>query len=352
MKRQRQQKHRIPLKKKIFFILVANAILAILLFVVGECFLRLRAGWISGPADWLVADPDLGYKLNPLNEHVNSLGIRHGEISTDTADDHARLLILGDSVSWEEDGFVTMLRVHFDEWDAGNVEVINAAIPGYTTFQERMLLERDLLELQPDLVILQYCLNDNHRFLHELDDQGRWLFTQEARNAMLPGGDGWFQNLLRSSYLITEIRIRILAITSHPETPFPWMDQSDFATAWHEASWDDTREHLMAIRDLLKQIESQFVIVAVPYGPQLRQDLLELDSAFTTRPQRMLEDITRELQIPFLDLHPVFVANRDKRLFTDGIHLTDEGHKLVESELMQFLIMEQLAPVTNSKQQL
>ena len=54
----------------------------------------------------------------------------------------------------------------------GAVEVVNAAIPGYTTHQERLLFESGLDDARPELVLLQYCLNDNHRFLHRFDAQG------------------------------------------------------------------------------------------------------------------------------------------------------------------------------------
>jgi lysophospholipase L1-like esterase len=337
--------------KKTLFIIVANVIVAVLLFTVAECFLRLRPKLNAARADWLVPDPGLGYKLNPLNDNVNSLGIRHAEIPAEKAKDRFRVLVLGDSVAWPKDGFVAMLRAHYDASDDGRAEVINAAIPGYTTFQERMLLERDLLGVRPDLVILQYCLNDNHRFLHELDAGGRWLITQEAKNAMFPGGDGWVSGLMRSSYLITKMRIRILSISSRPRSTFPWMDEPAFAAAWQVGTWDDTRKHILAIRDVLKKADAQFVLVAVPYEPQLRQDLLKLDNQFTTSPQRMLEDISRNLEVPFLDLHPVFVANGDKRLFTDGIHLTDDGHKLVTAQLVQFLASQHLGPVPKTTPQ-
>ena len=41
-----------------------------------------------------------------------------------------------------------------------------------------------------DLVVLQHCLNDNHRLLHQVGPDGGRLYTPEARRAMVAGGGG------------------------------------------------------------------------------------------------------------------------------------------------------------------
>jgi lysophospholipase L1-like esterase len=51
----------------------------------------------------------------------------------------------------------------------------------------------------------------------------------------------------------------------------------------------------------------------------------------------MLKEIGRKLDVPVLDLHPVFLANRDRALYTDGLHLTSTGHDLVASHLREFV---------------
>jgi len=139
------------------------------------------------------------------------------------------------------------------------------------------------------------------------------------------------------------IRIRGIS-SSRQHTTFPWMNQPAFANAWRKEAWDDTRKHFLAIRDSLEKTNARFIVVAAPYESQLRQDLLELDKEFTTTPQRMLKTMTSELNIPFLDLHPVFAVNSHKCLFRDGIHLANAGHRLVKDELVQFLTSESLVP--------
>lgn len=68
---------------------------------------------------------------------------------------------------------------------ADRVEVLNGAVPGYTTHQERLWLETEFASLEPNLVLLQYCLNDNFEFLHRFEPGSSILVTEEARGGRL-----------------------------------------------------------------------------------------------------------------------------------------------------------------------
>ena len=81
-----------------------------------------------------------------------------------------------------EKGYVNLLRRGL----AGQAEVLNGAVPGYTTHQERLWFERELAGLDSDFVVLQYCLNDNFEFLHRFDSESGILATEEARRVFLP----------------------------------------------------------------------------------------------------------------------------------------------------------------------
>jgi lysophospholipase L1-like esterase len=346
--------------KKAFFIVLVNIIAFSLLFAVGEFavrwhleggagaalssfFARNESAGYHGTNSWLVTDVLLGYKLNPARPGINSLGIRHDEIGKDKPHDLFRVVVLGDSVAWDPTGFVTLLRERFAEVRKGRVEVINAAIPGYTTYQERMLLERDLLAIKPDLVILEYCLNDNHRFLHRLNKSGKRLLTAEAERVLVPEGNGSLAMLLRSSYLLLEIRLHLLAFNFFSKGTFPWDARADFSAAWQDRTWPEIEEHLRAMRDHLTRIDARFAVVAVPFEPQLQQALLDRDKAYTLKPQRKLTEICRRSDLPLLDLYPAFYANRNLVLYRDGIHFSRLGHELAAQQLLRFLEEEQLA---------
>lgn len=348
--------------KKLIFIVVANVIVLSLLFAVGEFAVRWRVR--GGPVEaiqtfwdsarensarrpsknnWLIADPVIGYTLNPANEKVSSLGVRHRDLPAEKAEGEFRVIFLGDSVSWDQDGFVAIARQRFGELRDGPVEVINAAIPGYTTYQERMLLERNLIGLNPDLVVLQYCMNDNHKFLHTLDERGGWLLTPEAQGMMIPGEEGWFGRFLRSSYLVTKLRMHLYALIPASRVPFAWEPREDVSAAWRDETWPDYETHVTAMRDRLNRINARFCIVIVPFAPQLEPAPLYLDKQYTLKPQRKITEICGRLGVPVLDVTDIFIENREKILYRDAIHLNPLGHQLIAEQLLAFLKREGLA---------
>jgi lysophospholipase L1-like esterase len=334
----------VSIKKVSFAIAFTSAVLS-LAFFVGE----LAARWfiLGGPRPALrslfgqqnifVPDPDLGFKLNPAATGVNSLGIRHDEISTVKPPDSFRVFVIGDSVAFDSWGFVRHLSEEFHKARPGATEVINASIPGFTTYQEMVLLERDLLPLHPDLVILQYCLNDNYKFLHFIDDSGRWLLTRDAEKAVGFEHHRLLAAWTRGSFLIVSVRIGLADLGTLTGSPFVWDGRPDFYAAWQDASWTENEAYLAGMKDRLDSIGARFVIVLVPFEPQLTKEALEADRLYTLKPQRRLMEISARHRIPYLDLFPIFEAHREEKLYRDKIHLTERGHRLVADQLLAFL---------------
>ena len=290
----------------------------------------------DGESNWLEHHPALGYRLNTSHPTVNSAGIRHGPLSAEREPGTFRLLVLGDSVSWEQEGWVSMLAEHIERPE---LEAVNAAIPGYTTHQERLLFETELAATKPDLVVLQYCLNDNHRFLHELTDDGRWLVRQDARQALIPTGGGLIDRLSRSSYLIYELRKHVYLSRNRDGGFFPWDTNPDFAPAWQEASWVGQSEELGYMRDIARQVGAPLAVVVVPYGSQLGAKYLERDAEYTLKPQRRLSAICESHELPLLDTYGAFFERRAEKIFKDGdpVHLTPLGHRILARTVADFL---------------
>lgn len=295
---------------------------------------------VQAAESWYVTDPHLGYALSPSQPGINALGIRHGEIELPKPPGSTRVILLGDSLSFDEAGFADRLA---DSWrERDDAELINAAIPGYTTYQERALLERRLIDLEPDLVLVQYCLNDNHRFLHRIAPDGKRLLTPEAKRALIPEGDGVLSAFARWSYLVVEVRRKLLLRETKSKRPFAWEGREDLAPAWREESWREVEEHLSAIRDLCRDRGAALAVVAFPIEVQFEQRSLA-DRERTMRPQRFLSRACSRLGIPLLDLTQEFErAPAPAELFRDGLHLSDRGHSLAEQEVDAFLRREDL----------
>ncbi len=340
---------------------LANALVFGVLFVVGELAVRIwrehgiGGGLASlfesqptprnlGTGDWLVPDPARGYVLRPGRSGVNSLGVRHAELAVVKPDDERRLLLIGDSVTWPDDGYAALLQQAFAATTKPHIDVVNAAVPGYTTHQERCHLECLCEPVAPDLVVLQFCLNDNHRFLHQLAGDGHWLITAEARRALLPEGDDPWTRWCRWSYLALEVRQRLFALEHGHGGPFPWQHDPAFAAAWRDDSWALVDSEIGAMHQLLQSRSVPLLVLAVPFEPQLRDESRLRDRAYTEKPQARLAALCAARGLPLLDLLPVFLAHRDEALFVDAIHLTPRGHQLVAERLLARLHAEHLLP--------
>ena len=121
-----------------------------------------------GTGSYLVRDPDLFWSLEPgaslesanrqQHEVVNALGMRGWELSSRKPEGVRRVAVLGDSCTF---GFGVPLDATwpgrleaFLRARDTTLEVANGGVPGYSTHQSRLRFERDVLPLEPDVVIL------------------------------------------------------------------------------------------------------------------------------------------------------------------------------------------------------
>ncbi len=97
---------------------------------------------------------------------VNSLGLRGPEIALEKAPGTLRIACLGDSHTWghgvnDDQAWPAFLQEALAEAVEGrSVEVLNCGVDGYDTLQEVVLLKERVMRFQPDLVLLQYHMND------------------------------------------------------------------------------------------------------------------------------------------------------------------------------------------------
>jgi lysophospholipase L1-like esterase len=289
-----------------------------------------------GTGNWVIYDEQLGYRLNPKKSGINSLSVRHGDIINPKPYGLYRIVVLGDSIPWDNPGFVTYMEEMLTK--EGNVEVINAAVPGYTAYQEVLFFKRYLRETEPDLVIWTYCLNDNHKFLHRFDEKARMLWTDEALESLK--ATSLFAKLVSRSYILSELKLRILAMRNQQQgCRYPWECVPDFNIAWKDEPWARHRDYVDEMKKLTKQMHSHLAIVVFPYEPQLEQFDRAQDTEYILKPQRQINVLCQKYDVPCLDLFSTFHKKKREsvKLFRDGIHLTKAGHELTASLIYTFL---------------
>ena len=298
-----------------------------------------------GTGNWVIYDPELGYRLNPARPTINSRSIRGPDITVPKPSGVFRVVVLGYSIPAAQPGFVDELSDQLKR--RGVIEVINASTPGYTSYQELMFFKRYLVDTDPDLVIWAYCLNDNHKFLHRFDEQAHMLWTDEARESLGLGINTWWDWVVSRSYVLTAIRIGLIR-PPDSSSMFPWEAREDFNTAWKDYSWLFYEEHLREMIELLKPRRARLAIIIFPYEPQLTLRTYRQSRDYILKPQTKLAALCEKYAVPCLDLYPRFEQAYDTgiKLYRDGIHFNPAGHHLTVAELMQFLDLHRLAPGT------
>jgi hypothetical protein len=128
--------------------------------------------------------PNVGTRLRHEEPviRMNNLGLRGRDVAIAKQPGVYRIVVLGDSISFardqpEEAIFPTVLERRLAELRPDRrFEVVNAGVPGRDTWEEAAILHHRLLALDPDLLILQICMNDHIRLPFPKPDAHFGLF--------------------------------------------------------------------------------------------------------------------------------------------------------------------------------
>ena len=319
-------------RKKICLLLGFNLFLLCSALLAAEgilWYLQREEGWqVKG---FIAPHPQLGYHLEPTKEGVvPEFGIKTPDFQQTKPPGVFRVLLIGDSVSWSESEkvFSNLVRSKLPE----QVELINAAVPGYTVYQERLMLER-LMPTKPDLILLQYCINDHHRFLHELSSDGLWLYTQEARAVLAPTDNSFLAWATRKSRLVRVIRVRLLKKRSDS---VKWNEGFEVKPAWMDQGWELYSEQFRAMLDLAG--ETPVVLLVFPMRSQY-----ETEDADAFLPQQRLAELSAAAEVPMIDFTDI-LSSAPGEFFADNFHLNSEGHRVVSEHLLKALDEKDLLP--------
>jgi len=113
--------------------------------------------------------PNSSARLMSVDITLNSLGHRNEELEYQKKKDKKRIYMLGSSImlGWgvsEEDGFAKVFQRKLNKKNkkrgSPNYLTINAGIGNYNTFYQVELFEEQVSIVDPDIVVLQYYIND------------------------------------------------------------------------------------------------------------------------------------------------------------------------------------------------
>ncbi len=293
-------------------------------------------------------DRDLGWRLRPSSEGdwggpvtINARGLRGPERADAEDDDEFRILFVGDSITFGYgvefgEGYVARIEEVLDaRLAAHRIRTLALAVVGYSTWQQRILLELEGLAYQPDLVVLGFCLNDVTekfalaRYGGHMHDPETAALGRQLKNfglyrlatmsyARLNRGRG-----VEADELMADLKVMDLFMR-------PDMRRVDRA-------WRETEEDLQGLAQLCQLAEVPLAVVCFPYDFQLPSN------SPPPLPQRRLAAWCGDNAVPFLDLLPAMrdsaneASSEGGHLMIDACHPSPSGHLLAAREIAEFL---------------
>lgn len=266
-------------------------------------------------------DPVLFWRLNPdfpfLPNEINSKGFRDREFGLKKEQGAYRIISLGDSITYGvpeklvrmEDTYPERLEIllnsHFPE---RKFEVINAGVPGYSSYQGLMYL-KELLKYEPDLITIYFGNNDGAPAVYYSDreqhSQPLWIIK--------------LQNWL--------INFRLYRLLCSLIIPLKKADILDSKNSKPRVSY---KEHIENVNEMIK-IAKQYNIKIVYITPLVYME---------KRIQPVYEPFP--LDIPKVDIVKRLQQDNEnlEDLFFDNCHYTPKGHQIVGEEIYKLLVNE------------
>lgn len=287
-----------------------------------------------------------------ITVRTNSLGFRGPQIGPKT---HPRVLFLGDSLVLgeyllEEETFVRRIQ-DSSESSGRPIETINAGVSAIGLQNEFAILMESGLKTDPDVVVICFYLNDafespgvrllrvpsplagSHLVRHvyravsllrsraeydpnemlNLDQLKRW---REEVRAKFPPGEGDFQ----TDPAVFNARLQD--------------GYRDYGVAWSDSAWERMGSCFREFQRQARTHGFKLLIVAFPIRGQVVVDYV------FDYPQRKLAEVAREIDVPFLDLLPLFrdaCRETPDQVFYDHCHHTPYGSELIAAWILPFI---------------
>lgn len=308
----------------------------------------------------------LFYHAKKYKVTTNSMGLREKELPLKKGNKIYRLLFLGDSITFglgvEVDAtFVRIIEnlLNTSSYDKG-FETVNAGISGASSIQEISLLKKTGIKYQPDIVVLDFYLNDilipetyDTKTNQEINQQWKDFLKYEIPipfKKFFATKSELYKILIRS-YRDLLLRMGLVATPlSAWWTPafvnrkdwqkdkkvfYELMNQPNMEKAYGSVSepayYDNFRKHIREIKELGKTEKFKLIIVCFPIYFQVATEFLE------NEPQQRLAKVAQEENISFFDILPFLRAEKEKNFYLDFCHLNEEGHKFVAEKIYEFL---------------
>jgi lysophospholipase L1-like esterase len=303
---------------------------------------------------------------------INSIGLRDREISRNKPEGTKRVLILGDSFTEgngveAKDAFPQRLQALVDAAGLSTRwEVINAGEGSYSPLLEYLLLKKQLIDLEPNLVILALDLSDAYDDIHytelaTFDASGDPVAVraepERKRGPWYVEATYSFKDFLKDHtrlYNFVRRRVAPLLVARPDASGDLHVDKyamiRDGYDPTKDGGWSLAFGYIERIRDLLAVRGVPLWLTVYPYGLQISPRewnngrvfwSFKQNRVYTTAPQKQVDEWGRSEGIPVIDMTDDFLK-RSKEEFPlyfpgDG-HFLPAGHAVAAEAIFRELL--------------
>jgi lysophospholipase L1-like esterase len=318
---------------------------------------RPAAGAADQPRGFYAPHPRLGFTMNPsfhgrlkqrdfdTEVRFNSIGLRDREFGPKPAGAR-RLLLIGDSYTFgwgveEGERYADRLEERLREIPGARWEVVKAGTNAYSTAHELAWLREYGWSLDPDLVVLQFCMGndfaDNAGADYRVED-GRLVTVPPGPNGSAADERGLKAWARRHSHLYLMLR----NLVNQPGVGRADRRRAEFAmfNAQVNRGSGRTREILAEMAAEARTRGVPLVLLVVPMRHQIGEAGVK-EKALADYPNTVITETAQALGVPAIDLLTTFResagAGSSGLYFRHDAHWTREGHRLAGDSLFDSL---------------
>ena len=338
---------RLPLSRRLLY----ASITAVGVLLITESIVRLLyqaelRGWEAPPAGYhegaptLRGNPYLLFEYAPgvryeqgVEVRINSLGLRGAEPVIPSPDGVRRILTTGDSSVFgfgvsEEAVFSSVAADQLGE----GIEAINAAIPGYSSYQSINLLRLRAMQTEPDLMVIGNLWSDNN-FDSFVDRDLLALTTGYERSPIAR-----LQRLLSASaiYRVADWKLRVKHNSKKIRT-VSWQVGSQQHIGLRRVEINDYASNLEILTGMAQDAGAEVVFLRLANEEDVRTHVGG-EKAWTPYREVMRQTAARH-GAPVIEVPELFRESglSKEELFLDEMHPTVAGHRIIGVALAEVL---------------
>lgn len=269
-----------------------------------------------------IKDRELFWKWDSSQIEFNSAGFWDKEISFKKEDGVFRIICMGDSITFgwpieREKTYPKQLEALLSQNFYNKIEVFNAGVSGYTSYQCLKWFQSDILKYDPDCIILYFGVNDAGLSTNNKSDKEQFLLPEWAVFSL---------NHLRK-FESFKLWQKIFLRFKYP------INKNNYRTKYR-VSPEDYRENIKSINRIAEGygIKTLFLVSPVYYTPE--------DRIVSTKKEYYPPD-----GIYCLDLYDIFKEKEKEaaEIFLDdarpdNIHLTGKGQIFLAEKVYEKLV--------------